>query len=67
MLEDDATNFEACQLMRTLYGVERTIMHQVDRSRQQERFTEVGAVVVNESSLVVGSLDQFLSSARAAE
>lgn len=67
MLEDDAANFEACQLMRTLYGVERTILHQVDRSRQPERFTEVGAVVVNESSLVVGSLDQFLSSARAAE
>ena len=67
MLEDDTENFDACRLMRDVYGVKRTIVHVSDRSRSQKRFDEIGAIIVDEQSLVVGSLDQFLSSAQAAE
>lgn len=67
MLEDDAANFDACQLMKNTYNVTRTIVHQSDASRPQRRFKEIGAFIVDEESLVVGSLDQFFSSAQAVE
>jgi hypothetical protein len=67
MLEDDAANFDACLLMKNTYNVTRTIVHQADASRPQQRFEDMGAVIVNDESLVVGSLDQFFSSAQAVE
>ena len=65
MLEDDQINFQACELAREKFGIPRLIVRLSDLS-WSDRFTELGALVVEPASAIVNVLDQFVRAPDAA-
>eukprot|EP00965_Chrysotila_dentata_P249932 6209154-Pleurochrysis_carterae.AAC.7 len=63
MQEDDAANYEACQLAQRLYRARRCIVPLID-PEWQGKFEEMGVLVIDPSTIAIGSIDQLLSSAQ---
>lgn len=57
LLEDDEMNLKACEIAYTKFGVTRLVVR-VNDLTQAEKFTEMGALVVDQASAMVNLLNQ---------
>jgi len=57
LLEDDELNLKACEIAYERFGVSRLVVRVNDLTKA-ERFTEMGALVVDQTSAMVNLLDQ---------
>jgi Trk K+ transport system NAD-binding subunit/Kef-type K+ transport system membrane component KefB len=65
MLADDAANLRACEIAVERYGVKRMVVR-LNGMARAERFTALGALVVDQASAMVNLLDQAVRAPQSA-